>query len=62
MSGRRLGMNGRNGGDAGQVTPTSDAERIQGQIERGEVRADADAAREIAQRIEDEGGFWGPRK
>jgi hypothetical protein len=42
--------------------PTTDSERILGQIARGEIRADTAAAREIAQRIEDQGGFWGPRK
>lgn len=55
----RLGFNGRNGGDAGQVTPMSDAERIQGQIDRGEVDASEDAARLIAQRHEDAyGDVW----
>jgi hypothetical protein len=44
------------------IPPTTDAERVQGQIDRGEVRADADAAREIAARIEAEGGFWAPRE
>lgn len=32
------------------VTPTTDAERVVGQIERGEIRCGADAAREIAAR------------
>lgn len=27
----------------------------------GQIRIGSDAAREIAQRIESEGGFWGPR-
>lgn len=38
--------------------PSTDAERIIGQIERGEVDASPEAAMQIAQRIEDEGGFW----
>ena len=42
----------------GHLTPTSDADRIQGQIDRGEIRTGPDAAREIATRIENEGGFW----
>lgn len=41
---------------------TTDRARIQGQIERNEVDASADATRKIAKRIDDEGGFWGPRK
>lgn len=49
-------------GTAGEVRPMTEAERVTGQIARGEVRADAEAAREIAQKIEDQGGFWGPRK
>lgn len=42
----------------GTLRPATDAERVQGQIERGEVRAGPDAAREIAARIEADGGFW----
>jgi hypothetical protein len=42
----------------GHVTPMSDADRIQGQIDRDEIRTGPDAAREIATRIENEGGFW----
>lgn len=42
----------------GHVAPMSDADRIQGQIDRGEIRTGPGAAREIAQRIENEGGFW----
>lgn len=61
-----MGENRRQGiradGDAGKVRPMSESERVLGQIERGEVRAGPDAAREIAARIEDEGGFWGPRR
>lgn len=45
-----------------KIEGMTDAERIQGQIDRGEVRVGPEAAREIARRIEDEGGFWGPRK
>lgn len=58
----RIGKSGCKGGDAGEITPTTDAQRVQGQIDRGEVDASADAARAIAARIESEGGFWGPRK
>lgn len=47
---------------AGRIEPATDAERIQGQIDRGEVRVGPDAAREIAARIEAAGGFWGPRR
>lgn len=36
--------------DARTARPTSDAERVLGQIERGEVRVGPDAAREIAAR------------
>lgn len=53
---RTQGINSKEG--AGQIRPMSDAERVQGQIDRGEVRAGPQAAREIAQRIESEGGFW----
>jgi len=44
------------------VQPPSDAERVIGQIERGEVRAGADAAREIAARHMEAYGtaVWGP--
>ncbi|MCX3059574.1 hypothetical protein [Streptomyces beihaiensis] len=34
------------------MTPTTDAARIIGQIERGEIRCGPDAAREIAARAE----------
>jgi hypothetical protein len=34
------------------VTPTTEAERVLGQIQRGELRCGADAAREIAARHE----------
>lgn len=49
-------------GAAGKIRPMSESERVLGQIERGEVDASHSAARKIAQRIEDQGGFWGPRK
>jgi hypothetical protein len=41
--------------------PQYDSDRILGQIERSEIRTGPEAAREIAQRIEAQGGFWGPR-
>ncbi len=42
-----------------QVRPSSDTERVLGQIERGEIRAGRDAAREIAARAEAAyGGAW----
>jgi hypothetical protein len=43
-------------------TPTTDTERVLGQIERGEVRAGAEAAREIAARHQAAYGdaVWGP--
>jgi len=37
-------------------TPMTDTQRVLGQIERGEVRADADAARQIAARSEEQYG------
>ncbi len=46
----------------GHISPLRDWERVVGQIERGEVRVGPEAAREIARRIEAQGGFWGPRK
>lgn len=39
------------------VTPASDADRVLGQIQRGEIRCDRDAAREIAARQEEEYGI-----
>jgi hypothetical protein len=51
-------MSGLGNPGPGHVTPSSDADRIQNQIDRGEIRTGPDAAREIAQRIENEGGFW----
>lgn len=43
-------MSARRG--AKPLKPTTDAQRVLGQIERGEVRAGPDAAREIAARHE----------
>ena len=45
-------------------TPMTDTERVLGQIERGEVRADADAARQIAARHQAAYGdsVWGPTR
>lgn len=57
---RREGMKG--GQEPGHVRPMSESERVLGQIERGEIRAGRDAAREIAARVEAQGGFWGPRQ
>lgn len=48
--------------DRGLISPLRDDERILGQIERREISAGPDAARKIAQKITDQGGFWGPRK
>ena len=48
--------------DIRKTGPTTDRARIEMQIEHGKVDASADAARRIAKRIEDEGGFWGKRK
>jgi len=59
---RRQGIDPSNPDETGKIRPTSESERVQEQIERGEVDTSAEAAREIARRIEDEGGFWGPRK
>jgi len=56
----RIGSNGRNGGDAGGVTPLSDGQRQIERAELGEHRIGPDAAREIAKNIEAQGGFWGP--
>lgn len=49
-------------GDIRRTAGMTDNARITRQIENGDVDASADAARKIAQRIEDDGGFWGPRK
>lgn len=57
----RLGKGNRNAGGSHGVTPLSDGERQIERAELGEHRIGPDAAREIAQKIEDEGGFWGPR-
>lgn len=38
--------------------PDTVYEKVWGQIERGEVRVGHAAAREIARRIEQRGGFW----
>lgn len=46
----------------GHVRQQLDSERILQQIERREVKAGPEAARAIARRIEEQGGFWGPRK
>lgn len=39
----------------------TDNARVQRQIDQGDVDASPEAARKIARRIEDEGGFWGKR-
>lgn len=39
----------------------TESERSLGQALRGEIRVGPDAAREIARRIESQGGFWGER-
>lgn len=36
--------------------------RLGNQVTLGWARIGPDAARKIARRIEDQGGFWGPRK
>jgi hypothetical protein len=52
---RRRGLHGTRGA----ITPPTDAERVLGQIERGEVRAGPEAAREIARRQERQyGDVW----
>lgn len=56
--GHTIGGHTGRGAPGGTVRPMTDAERVQGQIERGEVRTGPDAVREIAQRIERQGGFW----
>ena len=45
-------------------TPMTDTDRVLGQIERGEVRAGADAARQIAARHQAAYGdsVWGPNR
>ncbi len=58
--GTRTGMQG--GAHTGEVRPESDEEKITRQIEMGEVQAGAEGARKIAERIENQGGFWGRRK
>lgn len=42
----------------GTLRHPTDSTRVINQIASGRVRADPAAAREIAQRIEEEGGFW----
>lgn len=46
------------------VAPSADTERILGQINRGEIRCGADAAREIAAKHQAAYGdaVWGPDK
>lgn len=48
--------------DRRRIQPPSDSQRLLGQIERGEVRANPDAAREIAARHQAAYGdaVWGP--
>lgn len=46
----------------GRVTPMTDADRVRGQIARGEVRAGPEAAREIARKIEDGCDYWRLRR
>ncbi|WP_171108660.1 MULTISPECIES: hypothetical protein [unclassified Streptomyces] len=48
--------------DRRRVQPTTDTHRVLGQIERGEIRCGADAAREIAARHQAAYGdaVWGP--
>lgn len=55
---RAYGIKSERGG--GRIAPLRDDERVLGQITRGEVRAGPDAAREIARRITEQGGFWDP--
>jgi hypothetical protein len=47
---RREGLYSKDPTTWGQVRPPTDAERLLGQIERGEVRIGPEAAREIARR------------
>lgn len=57
-----VGHTGRGHAGDHHIRPMTDAEREQGQIDRGEVRVGPAAAREIAARVESGGGFWGPRR
>lgn len=42
--------------------PTDAREGVARRNETGHQDSSPDAARRIARRVEDEGGFWGPRK
>lgn len=56
---RREGMANTDSATKGHVRPLTDAERVQGQIERGEVRAGPEAARQIAAQHEEAyGDVW----
>jgi hypothetical protein len=48
--------------DRGRVHPLPSGERQLERAELGEHRIGREAAREIAKKIEDKGGFWGKRK
>lgn len=49
-------------GKPGVIQPMRDSERVIAQIRRGEALAGPEAARRIARRITEQGGFWGPRR
>lgn len=44
------------------ATPENTRERMQEKSDRGDQDTSAEGARKIAQDVEDQGGFWGPRK
>lgn len=44
------------------VNAETEEEKLARQVAAGEVQIGPRAARRIAKRIEEEGGFWGPRK
>jgi hypothetical protein len=53
----RQGIKG--GNERGKVRPSTDEERVTGQIERGEVVAGAEGAKKIAERTDRDGGTAG---
>lgn len=57
----REGLDNKDPETRGHVRPESDSERVMGQIDRGEVRAGPEAAREIAARHQEAYGaeVWG---
>lgn len=60
--GRRVGHGGTPETNDRGVTPPTSAEHLETREAAGDIDTSPDAARKVAQKIEDGGGFWGPRK